>query len=53
MSVLTYATEIWTLGKRNINRLNAFQMKCYSGMLNVKGIRRSEIMKRNSDKNKT
>ena len=36
MSTLLYACESWTLLKADVQRLNAFEMKCYRRMLGIK-----------------
>ena len=35
MSVLLYACETWTLRKRDIDSLMAFEMKCYRRILHI------------------
>jgi len=39
-NVLNYASGTKTLGKRNINRLIAFQMKCFGEYFTTKGQKR-------------
>jgi len=49
MTVLMYAAETWTLKKRGMNRLRAFEIKCLRMLLNVKWqqkIKNTDIMKR-------
>jgi len=49
MSVLMYASETWTLMKRDTNRLRAFETKCLRSLLNVKWqqkVKNTDIMKR-------
>jgi len=49
MSVLMYAAEAWTLKKGDMNRLQAFEMKCLGRLLNGKWqqkIKNTDVMKR-------
>jgi len=36
MSVVMYASETWTLKKKDRNRLLAFEMKCYRRILRIR-----------------
>ena len=33
--IATYGCEAWTLGKTNLKRINAFEMKCYRKILRI------------------
>ena len=39
-SILLYACETWTLKKTDVTKLNAFEMKCYRRLLNIRWFHR-------------